>query len=86
MRKTEADKAALDHLKPVEPDFASQNGEKMDEAERHKWFAEVGEEMRQRGASHVRYSFDPDLSIALVEGWRVVPANEPPPRYFLKAD
>lgn len=88
MDRTAADKAALDHVAVVEPDFVHQNGEPMSEAQRHAWFAKVGGEMRANGAAHVRYSFDDEIAhapLALVEGWKTVPANMGDPRWQLQA-
>ena len=88
MTSTEADKAALAHLDPVEPDFIAQNGEPLTDAERHTWFSATANDMRSRGAVHFRYSADAqvaDRPLALVEGWKAVPANEGEPRWQLAA-
>lgn len=89
MERTAADEAALAHLNPVEPDFISQSGENVaSDAARHAWFVAAADEMRAKGATHFRYSFDAeiaDVPLALVEGWKAAPSNEGEPRWQLVA-
>lgn len=86
MRETEADKAAMAHLAPVEPDFISQNGDLTSDAEKHGWFQKQTDEYRARGGQHFRYSHH-DLipNLILIEGWKERPRNEGEPRWALVA-
>lgn len=86
MRDTDADKAAIAHLEPVEPDFISQNADLTVEAEQHAWFQREAEEYRGRGATHFRFSTDTTTpNLCLVEAWKKRPANEGDPRWQLTA-
>lgn len=82
MRETEADRAALNHLKVTEPDFIRQSAEDMTDVEQGAWFTQAGREFYEAGAKHVRYSVHPrKKNLRLVEGWIAVPANEGDPRW-----
>lgn len=86
MEQTAADKAALKHLEPVEPDFIRQNAETMNEGERAAWFVATADELRAQGASHLRYSYADDVAdvpLALVEGWKKDTPNMGEPRWQL---
>lgn len=84
MKPTEADQAALDHLKPVDADFLAQNGDATTTDEQTAWFTATADEFRGQGATHFRYSRHPTIpNLCLVEGWKVRPANEGDPRWLL---
>lgn len=65
------------------PDFIAQNAEPMTRDERRQWFRERAAEMRREGATWLQMSVDnaDAPTVALVEGWRERPANQPRPRF-----
>lgn len=77
MHETEADKAALKHLEPVEPVFVVSSVDKMDEAEQVQWFQTATEQLRAEGANFFRYSVHETVpNLRMVEGWKSAPANQ----------
>lgn len=86
MRETEADRAALHHLTPVEPEYLRQSGDPMSDGEQVSWFQEARAEAEAEGVTHLRYSVHPEIpNLRLVEGWSTRPANEGEPRWQLTA-
>lgn len=86
MRETDADRAALQHLTPTEPDYIRQSGDVMDQDQQSAWFEEARAEAEDEGAKHLRYSVHPDIpNLRLVEGWSIRPGNEGDPRWQLTA-
>lgn len=84
MEPTPADKAALDHLKPVDADFLAQNADATTEEDQNLWFRAAASAFEACGAKHVRFSRHPTIpNLCLVEGWKVPPANEGEPRWAL---
>jgi hypothetical protein len=86
VREIAADRAALSHLEPVEPDYIRQSGDPMTEGEQVSWFQEARAEAEAEGAMHLRYSVHPEIpNLRLVEGWKDRPSNEGEPRWQLQA-
>lgn len=86
MRDTEADRAALDHLQPVDPDYLRQSGDPMTDDQQVAWFQAAKSEAEGEGVKHLRYSVHPTIpNLRIVEGWAVRPANEGDPRWQFQA-
>jgi len=70
-----------------DPDFKTQIAEKdlpVDSNSR-AWAQIVADEMRAEGATWIRFSYQPDYKLYLVEGWKARPEVEPAVAFMLIA-
>ena len=65
------------------PDFVAQSAELMTKDERHNWFQTRAREMREKKATWLQMSVDPerDPMTTLIEGWLVRPHVQPEPHF-----
>lgn len=70
-----------------EPDFISQNGDVLTDAERNAWFRERAKEAQEQGATMGRYSIHETIpNLALFEAWKVPPADQGEIRWQLTGE
>lgn len=68
---------------PTEPDYLAQTGEHKTPQEQREWIKQRGNEAKQQGCVHARYSWSDAHGLLLFEGWKAPPDDEGEPRFQL---